>query len=156
MRIDSYFESFTPDYPNPTKYEDYGNAVRSIEDLYLCSDDDGINYTDRTSADAVGITLIVKIALQSLQISVNELLKDSLPHWFVYYFKVVPYIANGITINSVDTIYEQAALHDGLVDGAEMEAIYENSYVPTQSFATTSAMLNLQILTILFPQSPVA
>jgi hypothetical protein len=119
-----YFDSFAPDYP--TNYTDYRNAVASIEDLFLCSADGVIDYTDRTSADAVGITLIVKIALQSLQIA-NEILKDSLPHWFLYYWKIIPYLANAITINIIETILEQTALHDGLVDGAEVEGIYENS-----------------------------
>jgi hypothetical protein len=126
VAFEGFFDSFAPDYPNTTKYPSYGVAVASIEDLFLCSADDGIDYTDRTSADAVGITLIVKIALQSLQIAF-EILKDSLPHWVLYIWKIIPYIANGITINIVDTILEQTALHDGLVDGAEMEGIYENS-----------------------------
>jgi hypothetical protein len=124
--LEGYFDSFAPDYPNPETQSSYALAVASIEDLYLCSADDLIDYTDRTSADAVGITLIVKIALESLQIAL-EVFKDSLPHWEIYIFKILPFIANAIAIGVVDTILEQTALHDGLVDGAEMEAIYENS-----------------------------
>lgn len=125
-RINEYFESFDPAYPNPSDNSDYGLAVAVIQDLYLCNTDGEIDYTDRTSADVVGITLIIKIGLEAAKIA-SEILKDSLPHWEPYIFKIFPYQGFALALNVVDKVYGVAGFHDGLVDGAEMQAIYQNT-----------------------------
>ncbi|KAL3913879.1 MAG: hypothetical protein SGILL_006319, partial [Bacillariaceae sp.] len=126
-RISGYFASFDPAYPDLGANFQYAVATAAIRPLYLCPiGDTTYDTTDRTSADFVGLTLVVNSVLKGVVI-IAEVLKDSLPHWEVYIFKIFPYmIAAGVQF-LVEKAYDLAGYHDGLVDGAEVEAIYENT-----------------------------
>jgi hypothetical protein len=126
--IAGQFADFGPAYPT-SENEIYSVLIASIEGTFMCNHPakDGVTtYFDRTSADAYGIVAILKAVFQSMLVPA-EIIKDSLPDEWYYSWKVAPYVALSIVINSLDTVLNQADYHDSLIDGAEIEAIYENT-----------------------------
>jgi hypothetical protein len=126
--IAGQFKDFGPAYPT-SENEIYTTLIASIKETFMCNHlpVDGVTtYYDRTSADAYGIVAILKAVFQSILVPA-EIIKDSLPDDWLYSWKVAPYVALTVIINALDTVLNQADYHDSLIDGAEIEAIYENT-----------------------------
>ena len=71
-------------------------------------------------------TFIVKTAVATARLA-SETFKNLWPHDLLYVWKILGFIGNAVTQGALETVLAQADMHDGLVDGAELEAVYENT-----------------------------
>jgi hypothetical protein len=112
------FDDFGPGYP--TDEAGYVVATASIKSLFIpCP-------LDRTSADAVGFILFLRSIFQYVVIATGQL-KDALPNDFPYIPFVLLNFIPKIIVQSFDIVLKQASYHDGLIQAAEIEALYENN-----------------------------
>ena len=107
-----YFKSFEPGYPFGQPYETLtGWAIQN-------------GFDARTTAGATNILIKGFLSLAKI---VPDAIQDGLPSSFIYSFKVIASRALSLAIIGFDVSLEFGALHDGLVESAEIEATYENT-----------------------------
>jgi hypothetical protein len=115
------FQDFGPDYP---LYADsqigYSAATATLRPLFIPCED------DRTAADAVGVILFLKPIFVAIQIAL-EALRDSFPQDWIYTIFVFTALIPAVIVLALEIVLEQADYHDGLLQGAEIEALYENT-----------------------------
>lgn len=111
--LEPHFRSFSPGYPSGSPYEELvpnpGNGL-----------------DNRTSTQLVDTYTSIKSALGLARLPL-KVLSDGLPASWPYVFKVIPVVALDSAILVMETMLEFWALHDGLVNSAEIEATFENS-----------------------------
>ncbi|EJK59259.1 hypothetical protein THAOC_20547, partial [Thalassiosira oceanica] len=111
--FEPHFRSFSPGYPSGSPYEQL-------------VPNPGNGFDNRTSTQLVDTFTKIKIPLELASIAL-EALSDGLPASWPYFFKVIPVLAIDSTVLVMETMLEFWALHNGLVNSAEIEATYENS-----------------------------
>ena len=97
-------------------------AVASIEDDFITG-----GSKDRTAADLVEIIIFLKPIFKAVGIIPGAALKDSLPNDIPYVGFVAPVLISRIISQAFVRVTEQADYNDRLVQGAEIEALYEEN-----------------------------
>jgi hypothetical protein len=114
------FQDFGPVYPNSATESGYAAATKSIRSDYIPCE------LDRTAADDVGVILFLKPIFEAILIGLTAA-KDSFPQDYPYVLFVFAVLIPEVIVLAFEIVLEQADYHDALIDGAEIEALYENT-----------------------------
>jgi hypothetical protein len=115
------FQDFGPGYPEYTEgMFGYSAATATLRPLFIPCE------ADRTSADAVGVILFLKPIFVAIQIAL-EALRDSFPQDWIYTIFVFTALIPAVIVLALEIVLEQADFHDALIQGAEIEALFENT-----------------------------
>jgi len=116
--ISEQFLDYGPAYP--TREGGYEAATASIRELFIpCPN-------DRTNADAVGAILFLRPIFDGIRIALEQL-RDMFPEDWPYVGFVIAAAVPRVIVLSLDIVLDQVVYHNGQIQGAKIQAIYQNT-----------------------------